>query len=275
MGEQIIQEVKEALSELFLEGDKILETIKKEGESHSFDPSFKTLEKLFIEEESFTLFLFESFWKLFKIIKENIENPIVQPWIRVILEQSSDMIWYLDKNERDKEKIACKYWLCTLGFLGGKHSNLNYDNFLNLLINSNELEKFSKLKEESYPVKKIHKIWHDLFPSISEENMPDFIKNYYLTLKGNSIKKSQIDIFFRHMSLYHHPNLIINNLEKEDRDKSHIFRCFALLSICGLAIIKFSNERKIYSIKKETIEELNKKVNNLFQKFGKIRDFKK
>ena len=73
-------------------------------------------------------------------------------------------------------------------------------------------------------------------------------------------------MFFRDMSLYHHPNIIINNLDREFNDKSHIFRCFASLSICGLSLLRFSAEKSIDKAKQEFIINLNKQVNELIIK---------
>ncbi len=262
MSETDIQEIKEALKEIYEKGFDIRDILK---EKYNYS-SRRSKEEILIDPDIFYYSLFESFWKLFKIIGDNIENPLIQPWIRVIIEQSSDIFWYYQKSEIEKKEIACKYWLCALGFVGGKQGNLNYDNFLYFLEDTNKKNKFLVLKKEGYPSIKIHREWHNLFPSVSESNLPDFIEKYYLTLKGNSIKKLQLEMFFRDMSLYHHPNLIMSKLGKEFEDKSHMFRCFALLSICGMSLIRFSLEEVINIPEPKLIEELNNKINVLFKK---------
>ena len=262
MSEGIIEEAKSVLEAISKEGFNSAEELKSNLKFSSTTP---LLEEKLIEPNYFYFFLFESFWKLFKTLSENIENPLIQPWIRIVVEQSSDVIYYSSQSDEKKKAIACKYFLCTLGFLDGKQENLTYDNFLTFL---NELEKkdFLKIKEENYPKRKIHQIWHKLFPSINEVEIPDFIEKYFLTIKENPIKKIQLEMFFRDMSLYHHPNLIINKLDREFKDKSHIFRCFALLSISGMSLIRFSTEKLKDKTKQEFIINLNKQVNELIVK---------
>jgi len=109
-------------------------------------------------------------------------------------------------------------------------------------------------------------LMHNLFPPISEDRLPEEIKQYFLNMNLNSIKKEQLDLFFRDMSLYHHPSIMINNLEKEFKDKSHVFRCFALISLCGLSLIRFSIDKIQYTPKDISIKELNEKVNELIKK---------
>lgn len=262
-------EAKEILREIYEKGFEIRDILKEKYNSSSINP----VSEILVNPNLFYFSLFESFWRLFKIISNNIENPLVQPWIRVLIEQSSDVLWYSNETDESKKEIACEYWLCALGFLGGKEGNLNYNDFLDILNNSKKKSKFLELKNNGYPKKEFHKIWHKLFPPINEDRLPDIIVRYYSTLKENPIKKLQLEMFFRDMSLYHHPSLIMNELENEFKDKSHVFRCFALLYICGMSLIRFSIEKGI--CKKEKIEELNEKVNNLFQKFGEIRNLKR
>ena len=275
MNEEIIREMSEILEIIYSEGKTILENYKNENNSTFVSKGEIVLEELFVKDSSFKIFQMESFWKLFRETKKNIENPIVQPWIRVIIEQASDIIWYLGKEENKRKIIACKYWLCTLGFLGGEYANMKYDKFLELLDNPDEKTNFSQLKEKGYPIKKIHKIWHNLFPAINEENMPQEIINYFLTIKGNSIDKSKIEMFFRDMSLYHHPNLIMDQLERESEDKSHVFRCFALVSLSGLAIIKSYKEKNISETEEEFFQSLNNKMIEVYKKINEIRGFSK
>jgi hypothetical protein len=263
--EDITQELEETLKEIYESGFEIRDILK---EKYNY-PSINPVSEILVNPNLFYFSLFESFWELFKIISSNIESPLVQPWIRVIIEQSSDIFWYSKEMDESKKEIACEYWLCALGFLGGKQGNLDYNDFLDILNNHKKKSKFLELKNNGYPKKEFHKIWHNLFPPINENRLPDIIEKYYLTLKGNSIKKLQLEMFFRDMSLYHHPNLIMNNLEKEFKDKSHMFRCFALLSICGMSLIRCSIEKKFCKIEKKKIKELNKKINSLFQEFGK------
>ncbi len=263
------EEIRETLKEIYEKGFEIRNILK---EKHNY-PSKRSKEEMLIDPEIFYYSLFESFWRLFKIISENIKNPLIQPWIRVIIEQASDIFWYYHKNEIEKKEISCKYWLCALGFVGGKQGNLNYDRFLDFLENKNEKNKFLTIKNEGYPPEKIHRIWHDLFPSINENSLPDFMEKYFVNLSGNSIKKFQLDRFYRDMSLYHHPNIVMDNLEREFNDKSHIFRCFTLMLTCAISLIKFSMEETIKEKQEINFSEnFYKKVNELVKKLYKGRN---
>jgi len=260
--DKTIYEIKETLNEIYKKGSEIRDILK---EKHNH-PSMKSKEEILIYPEIFYYSLFESFWKLFKIISDNIENPLIQPWIRVVIEQYSDIFWYSQKSETEKKEIACKYWLCALGFVGGTQGNLNYDGFLSFLGDANEKSKFSLLKSEGYLPKKIHKEWHNLFAPVNENSLPNFMEKYFLNLKGNSIKRSQLDRFYRDMSLYHHPNIIIDSLEREFNDKSHIFRCFTLMSVCAINLIKFSAEEIIKKPKINFPEDFYKKIDELIKR---------
>lgn len=257
-----INEVKETLKEIYEKGFEIRNVLK---EKYNYI-SLRSKTGILIDPGLFYYSLFESFWNLFKIVSENIENPLVQPWIRVIIEQSSDIFWYSQKNENEKKDIACIYWLCALGFVGGKQRDLNYDDFLDILDDPKKKTKFLELKKGGYPIKKIHNEWHHLFPSVSEDCLPSFMEKYFLNMGGNFIKKSQLDHFYRDMSLYHHPSILMNKLEEELSDRSHLFRCFALISFCGMSLIKFTTEEIIDNPTPDFIEELNKKINLLFKK---------
>ena len=93
------------------------------------------------------------------------------------------------------------------------------------------------------------------------------MEEYHLNMKGNPLKKHQIDLFYKDMSLYHHPNILITlKLEREVKDKSHLFRCFTLMSLFAIALIKFSTEKIIKKSEKEFIEDINKKINELIHK---------
>lgn len=264
-----IKEVKSLLNEIYEKALEIKDVLKEKYNS----PATRTEEEILTDPDILYYSLFENFWKLFNIISKNIENPLILPWVRIIIEQFSDILWYSQKNEIEKRNIACKYFLCNLGFVGGKEENLSYDNLLNLLESDEEKVKFEALKNKGFPKKEFHKILHKLFPPISENSLPNILEKYFLNLKNNSIKKNQLDMFYRDMSFYHHPSLAINNLEKEFKDKSHIFRCFALISVCGISLIGFSAEKQEYGLGENFIENLNKKLNNLFKNLylGKVR----
>ncbi len=263
MSENNLKEINETLKKIYEKGFEIRD-ILKEKHNHS---SGRPVEEVLIDPELFYYSLFESFWKLFESLSCNIENPLIQPWIRIIIEQSSDIFLYSKKSENEKKEIACKYWLCALGFVGGKQGNLNYDNFLNFLDNQKAKPKFIKLKENGYSIKEIHKLWHELFSPINENSLPSLIEEYFINLKGNFINKSQLDLFYRDMSLYHHPNiLIINNLETELINKSHIFRCFTLMSACAISLIKFSVKEIIKKPEIDFSEDFYRKINELIKK---------
>lgn len=282
---QTIQEVKDALEEIYKKGFEIRDILKEKYNNPTiifsnfrtvngiFLPRSYTDAKLSVNPDIFYFLLFENFWKLFKIISDNIENPLVQPWIRIIIEQSSDIFLYSEKKEIEKKEIACKYWLCVLGSLGGKQGNLDYDNFLDFLEDGDEKSKFTGLKKKGYPKKEFHRISHELFHSVSENNLPQSIEKYFLNLKGNFISKSQLCDLYRDMSLYHHPNIIMNKLGEEFDDKFHIFRCFTLISVCGISLIKSSTEEIIKEPERDLNEEFNKKINELIKRaFVDLRD---
>jgi hypothetical protein len=258
MDDEIVQEVKEVLKEIYEVGFEITESLKKQYNLLSSRPT----EEILIGSELFSYSLFELFWRLFKRVSENIENPLTQTWIRIIIEQASDFIWCSKNKNND---VVCKYWLCCLGFVGGKQRNLEYDKFLELLQNPKTKFRFLKLKNDGYPVKKIHKEFHNLFPAISEDCLPSFIEKYFLNTRGNSINKKQLDMFYRNMSFYHHPSILMNKIDYEFEDKSHLFRCFTLISFCGMGLIKYSTE-KLLKDSEDSFDNLNKKISNLIKK---------
>lgn len=261
------KEIKEVLKEINEKGFEIRDILKEQHKSSFRRP----VEELLVDPDLFYYSLFESFWKLFRIINENIENPLVQPWIRVIVELSSDIFWYSKKSEIEKKEIACEYWLCAIGLVGGKQGSLNYETFLSILEDTNEKNKFLTLKNEGYPPDKIHKTWHKLFPTVNE-TLPSFMEEYFVNLNGNYIKRSQLNQLFRDMSLYHHPNIIMGDLEREFKDKSHIFRCFALISVCAMSLIKFSAKGIIKKPEINFSEEFDKKINELIK--GSYQDLR-
>jgi hypothetical protein len=266
MGDRI-EKSQEVLNEIYRAGQKITNILKERNNKFSNRP----VEQILTEPDLFFYYLFEGFWKLFKTLSENIENPLVQPWVRVTIEQSADIVYYNHLRENEKKDLAIKYFLCSIGFVGGKMGNLDYQKFLDIMDESSGKNNFSKLKEDNYPHEKIHKIWHELFPNINENNLPEFIEKYFLTFKGNSIKKSQLDGFFRDMSLYHHPSIALNNLEKEFAEKSHLFRCFALISISGLSLIRFAEEELVNDQKLNLSEGLNNKIFEMFKQLFMVK----
>ncbi|MBS3094881.1 hypothetical protein J4474_04400, partial [Candidatus Pacearchaeota archaeon] len=85
-------EIKEILREIYEKGFEIT-SILKENNKVTLDKANAgeiSVNELFADTNVFYYSLFESFWKLFKQVSENIENPLVQPWIRVFIEQSCD-----------------------------------------------------------------------------------------------------------------------------------------------------------------------------------------
>ncbi len=262
--EKNLNEVKETLKEIYERGFEIRDILKEKYNK----VSNKSKEEILIDPELFQYSLFENFWRLFKIVSDNIETPLVLPWIRLIIEQASDIFDYHSrKNDEKKKELACKYWLCALGFLGGKEGDLEYPDFLEFLQNRMDKKKFSNLKEKGYPKRSFHIEWDNLFARVNESKIPEIIEKYFSNMKGNPIRKNQIDCFYKDMSLYHHPNLFITSkVEEELKDKSHLFRCFALISLFGIGLIKFSIEEILNNPEPKFIEELNKKINILIKK---------
>ena len=257
MNKENIQEVKKLLSKIHEKGFEIANIIKQKNNYISTKPK----EEILIDPELFSYYLFDLFWKLFKRVSENIENPLVQPWIRIVIEQASDFIWCSKNKDND---IACKYWLCHIGFVGGKQKDLEYDNFLELLLNQKTKAKFLTLKDEGYPKKKIHDEIHNLFPAINEKNLPSFIERYFLNVRGDFIKKEKLDMLYRDMSFYHHPSLLMNKIDYEFEDKSHLFRCFILISLCGMSLIKYASD-EIIKNSGNSFDDLTESVNSLIK----------
>ena len=167
MENEIILELKGVLREIYLKGFEIQDLLKEKYRRplplESASLSRRRIEaEIMINPDLFHLSLFDSFWKIFKSVSDYIENPLMQPWLRVIIEQTSDIFFYYELDESKKKEVACKYWLCTLGLLGGKNGNLDYDGFLELLDDPSARSEFSGLKSQGYPMEKFHKIQHFL-----------------------------------------------------------------------------------------------------------------
>jgi hypothetical protein len=282
---QLIKEIKEALDLIYRKGTTVQELLRRKYNYLTYltKSEYRYINGLLLPQkyeeakilttpEMFFLLLIEKFWNLFRIINENIEDALIQPWVRVIFEHTCDIFWYLNQSTSKKKYIACKFWLCTLGLLKGKLNNLSYEDFLNFLDEKEKLE-FLELQKRGFPEDEFHKKLHTLFPSISKENLPTFIEDYFKSLKDISLNKEQLENFYKWLSLYHHPNiLVIINLEKELENKSHIFRCFALMACCGVNLINFlgseilKNSDLIFTHdEKEKIAQLTKKAYEIFR----------
>ena len=268
MTDELIQEVKKALNEICKRGFKIADILKKRNKEieDRANSGLISINELFADTNIFYYSLFESFWKLFRQVSEDIENPLIQPWIRVFIEQSCDIFLYSEKNEDEKKQITYKYWLCALGFSKEKVRNLDYDFFMNLLKDSTQKQKFLDLKTKGFPSKEFNKTWHELFSAITEDNLPKRIEKYFLNMHDKFLTKEQISNFWGDMSLYHHPNILtINSLVIERGDKSHIFRCFSLMTLCARSLIHLFTKEIIKMPEEDFTEEFNKKINNLIE----------
>lgn len=281
MENEIILELKDVLREIYLKGFEIQDLLK-EKYSRPLPPESVSLSRrkieaeIMVKPELFHFSLFDSFWKMFKSVSDCIENPLIQPWLRVIIEQTSDIFCYYEFKEGKKKEIACKHWLCVLGILGGKNGNLDYEEILKLLDSPSEKSKFSNLKLQGYPIKEFHKQQHFLFPSVNEENLPSSVYNRFKNIQGNPVAISKIEQFCRDMSLYHHPTIIIpGQIEVETKDKSHLFRSFALIQMCGLSLIEFLISEILEDLSKKLDENFFKKLRGTFEKIGKLRGVKK
>ncbi len=274
LSQEIIKEVKETLKEIYEKGFEIADILKEKNQpiEKKANLGLINVNELFADTDIFYHSLFESFWKLFKEVADNLDNSLVQPWIRVFIEQSCDIFLYSEKSKEKKEEITHKYWLCALGFSKEQVKNLNYDYFIDLLKDPKEKQKFLDLKRMGFPSSEFNKIWHEIFSAITEPNLPNCIEKYFLNMNNKRLTKKQISDFFGDMSLYHHPNILtINSLEKDIRNKSHIFRCFALMAICGRSLIYFFAREIIKMPEKDLDEDFIKKMNTQITELNKIR----
>lgn len=281
MENEIIIELKDVLKEIYLKGFEIQNLLKEKYGSplppESISLSRRTIEaEIMVKPDLFQFSLFDSFWRMFKSVSDCIENPLMQPWLRVIIEQTSDIFCYYEFDEDKKKEIACKHWLCVLGLLGGKNGNLDYDEFLKLLEDPSEKSKFLNLKLQGYPIKEFHRMQQSLFPSVNEANLPESVYNRFKNPQGNSVAISHIEGFCRDMSLYHHPTIIIpGQIEVELNDKSHLFRSFTLIQMCGLSLIEFLTSEILGDPSKRLGESFNQKQKEIFEKIAKLRGVKK
>lgn len=281
MENEIILELKDVLREIYLKGFEIQDLLKeKYGRPlplESTSLSRRTIEaEIMVKPDLFYFSLFDSFWKMFKSVSDCIENPLMQPWLRVIIEQTSDIFCYYELEEGKKKEVACKHWLCVLGLLGGRNGNLDYDELLELLDDPSVKSEFLDLKLQGYPMGKFHKIQHFIFPSVNEANLPESVYNRFKNSQGNPVAISNIERFCRDMSLYHHPTIIIpGQIEIELNDKSHLFRSFALMQMCGVSLIEFLTSEILEDPSKGLDKNFNQKLKEAFEKIAKLRGVKK
>ena len=274
MEEKTIYEVKKILTEINEMGFEIVSILKENNKSieNKANIGLISANELFANTKVFSYLLFESFWKLSKQIVENIENPLIQPWLRVYIEKSCDIFLYFEKSESEREQVVYKYWLCAIGFSKEENRTLNYDFFMNLLKDSTQKQKFLDLKTKGFPSKEFNKTWHELFSAITEDNLPKCIEKYFLNMHDKLLTKEQISNFWGDMSLYHHPNILtINSIEIEKMDKSHLYRCFALMVLCARSLIYFFTKEIIKMPEKDFTNEFIKKINNLTNELHRLR----
>jgi hypothetical protein len=255
MNEKLIEEGKLVLEEIYKIGFDIATKLKERNKAFQYSEGSKSLEEVSVDSNHFYFFMFDSYWQLFKIVSRNLENPLIQPWVRIVMEYTVDIFSYSQKSDEEKKKIATKYFLYNLGLLGGDYANLGYDKLLEFLGDSTEKSNFVELKKEGFPEYKILPKLHYVFDSPSKDKMPEFIEKHFLTFNGNPIKRKNLDVFLKEMSLYNHPSIVLNGLEIEFMTRSHIFKCFALISLFGMALIRFSYDGEI--------DRLNNKINKL------------
>src|SRR3989344_6959082 len=144
MTDELIQEVKKALNEICKRGFKIADILKrrnKEIEDRA-NSGLISINELFADTNVFYYSLFESFWKLFKQVSENIENPLIQPWIRVFIEQSCDIFLYNEKSKEKKEQLTYLYLSCAIGFSKNATKDLDYNFFINLIKDTDKKQTF-------------------------------------------------------------------------------------------------------------------------------------
>ena len=267
-------EIKEILREIYEKGFEIT-SILKENNKVTLDKANAgeiSVNELFADTNVFYYSLFESFWKLFKQVSENIENPLVQPWIRVFIEQSCDIFLYNEKTKEEKEQTTYLYWSCALGFSKNTTKNLDYNFFINLIKDADKKQKFLELKKDNFPSEFYSKTWHELFSAITKSNLPNNIEKYFFNLGGKTLTKEQISNFFGDMSLYHHPNILtINSLNLEKEDKSHLFRCFALMYLSSKSLIRFFANDVIKEPSKVLSKDVENRVNNLIKNLKESR----
>lgn len=273
--EEKINEIKKVLGEICERGFEITGILKEKNKlildkanSGKISPN-----KLFSDIDVFYYSLFESFWKLFKQVSENIENPLIQPWMRVFIEHSCDLFLYNQKTDEEKEQITYLYWSCALGFSKNTAKDLDYDFFINLIKDRTKKQKFLDLKKDNFPSEFYNRTWHELFPAITKCNLPSEIEKYFFNLDGKNLTKKQISDFFGDMSLYHHPNILtINSLNMEKGDRSHLFRCFALMYISSKNLIRFFANEIIKIPEKDMSKDFTSRANQLFKELKNLKE---
>jgi len=264
-----INEIKEVLNKIYEKGFEITNVLKKNNKSilEKANSGKITPNELFADTDIFYYSLFESFWKLFKQVSEDIENPLIQPWVRVFIEQACDIFLYNEKSKEEKEQLTYLYWACAIGFSKNVTKYLNYDFFINLIKNQDKKQKFLDLKKDNFPSEFYNRIWHELFSAINKSNLPNTIEKYFFNLDDKNLTKEQIANFFGDMSLYHHPNIItINSLNMEKENKSHLFRCFALMYLSSKSLIRFFANEIIQEPDKILSEDIENKIKKIIKR---------
>jgi hypothetical protein len=269
-----MDEIKEILKEIYERGFDITIILKEQNKTilDKANSGKITPNELFADTNVFYYSLFESYWKLFKQVSENIENPLLQPWVRVFIEQACDIFLYNEKSPDEKEQLTYLYWSCAIGFSKNVTKDLNYDFFINLIKDPDKKQKFLDLKKDNFPSEFYNKTWHELFSAINKSNLPNAIEKYFFNLEDKSLTKEQIANFFGDMSLYHHPNILtINSLTLEKEDKSHLFRCFALMYLSSKSLIRFFAKDIIQEPNKILSEDIENKVKNIIKSLKESR----
>lgn len=270
-----INEIKKILKEIYERGFEITSVFKERNKIilEKANSGKISSNELFADTNIFYYSLFESFWKLFKQVSENIENPLIQPWVRVFIEQACDIFLYNEKSQGEKEQLNYLYWSCAIGFSKNITQDLNYDFFINLIKDANKKRKFLELKRDNFPSEFYNKTWHELFSAITKSNLPNSIEKCFFNLDDKNITKEKIANFFGDMSLYHHPNILtINNLTLEKKDKSHLFRCFVLMYLSSKSLIRFFANEVIKEpnriLSKDIGDRVKKIIKNLKESKG-------
>lgn len=269
-----IDEIKEVLNKIYKNGFEITNVLKEKNKSllEKANSGKISPNELFADTDIFYYSLFESFWKLFKQVSENIENPLIQPWVRGFIEQACDIFLYNEKSKEEKEQLNYLYWSCAIGFSKNITKDLNYDFFINLIKNPDKKQRLLDLKKDNFPSEYYNKTWHELFSAITKSNLPNAIEKYFFNLDGKTLTKEQIANFFGDMSLYHHPNILtINSLTLEKEDQSHLFRCFALMYLSSKSLIRFFAKDIIQEPNKILSEDIENKVKDIIKSLKESR----
>ncbi|MGR3295204.1 MAG: hypothetical protein ACUZ8A_03065 [Candidatus Bathyanammoxibius sp.] len=193
--EDIIKEVQDLLKEISDKAEQQLTSYKKQHPSSVtsttmsgveyimpgkvFTPHEVGIARILPEPDGFLCLLVETFWKLYRLSSESIENPVVQFSMRPLLELCYGQIMHFNFQGYVKQKdIATQYWLCNIGLLIRNQQNQEsaerlktYDGLITELSEESCKIKFIQIRDTGFPITKLSSRLYKLFPSLSDNQL--------------------------------------------------------------------------------------------------------